>query len=105
MPSRRFGPPCLCGCGKRVLRASRATGQPIRYASRACVPPEVWRKGRQTFAFRKRAELFNDLLSRMGRKLSKEDLFTAFQHAYTKGYNAGYKAGLLKRQQAIRDVA
>ena len=105
MSSRRFGPLCLCGCGRRVLKANRAPGQPIRYASRECVPAEVWRRGRRTWAFRKRAELFNGLLSRMDRKLSKEDLFTAFQHAYTKGYNAGYKAGLLKRQQAIRDVA
>lgn len=84
--SRRTGPLCACGCGRRCFPRSR-------YARQACVPREVrvgamiagWRRvAQQIRARRFKADI--DRLLVTGR-VSREDLI-AFAHTiFDRGYN------------------
>lgn len=91
---------CLCGCGQRVKHHYN------KYASVACVPRSIradaCKKGRRTFAYRRRAVLFqasvDRLTSREGRRVSKEDLLTVLMDVYRVGYTNGYHASDWKQR-------
>lgn len=85
---------CQCGCG-RVVKSRRAAA---KWASQACVPRSVraanCRKGRRTYAYRRRALAFKADLDRVvGRSLTREDLLAVLQAVYKRAYNTGFQAG------------
>jgi len=93
-------PFCACGCGERVK------GWRNRYASPECVPSSLradnCRRGRKTFAYRRRAILFRAELERLtgeGRKVNTEDLLTSFHSVYKRGYVNGYHASSWRAQK------
>ena len=99
-------PLCRCGCGRQVNHRHG------KYASIACIPRELrvanCRKGRATYAYRRRAVAFKgdlDLLTRAGRRVSREDLLAILQRVYRRAYNSGFQCGLragrLRDNQAI----
>lgn len=85
-------PLCACGCRQRVK------SRDCRFASPQCVPRSLradnCRRGRRTFAYRRRALAFRDDLARLtagGRRITREDLLVAFHRVYRRGYNSGFR--------------
>lgn len=97
--SRRTGPLCACGCGRRCH--PRKT-----WARPACVPrttrQAAGRKSRAASVARHRAARFRLDLDRVlvdGRRINREELLATFMVIYTRGYNAGMSV-LLRRAEA-----
>jgi hypothetical protein len=66
------------------------------------VRQENCRRGRATFAFRQRAKRFaRELAMLQGRTLTKEALLTVFDRINRRGYNTGYLAGRLAREDRL----
>lgn len=60
------------------------------------------RRGRRTFAYRKRMAAFGQFFASLkGRELTKEALLGAFVSVYNRGYSAGWVAGKMKRERAL----
>ena len=72
-------------------------GRDNRFCSPACVPKSIrqdnYRRGRKTFAYRRRALCFRSDLERLGRSFSREELLTVFWTVYKRGYVTGFKTG------------
>jgi hypothetical protein len=83
----------LCkACGARCKTFT------AKYCSLACVPRQVradaCRKGRQTFAYRRRAAAYREDLSRLGRTPTREDIVAILHRVYKRAYNTGYQVAL-----------
>jgi hypothetical protein len=81
---------CLCGCGRRVKTYRN------RWATPQCVPREIraeaCRKGRRTWAYRRRALTFRAAYERHfngQRVVTREAILTFGAELYEKGYAAG----------------
>lgn len=101
---------CACGCQRPLKREWRTKGQPARYATPACIPHTVRvmgaRKGRRTYAYRKRDERFRAALAQIeGRRITREQLYDVLADVYRVGYVSGYRAGKYRAQPALMDVA
>ena len=97
-------PLCACGCAQRVK------GWDNRWATPQCVPKSVrsesGRRGRKTFAYRRRALLFKaelDRLTARGRTVTRESLAEAFFSVYRRGYMNGFCAKRGGWQPTISD--
>lgn len=89
----------LCAtCGIR-----RVKGAHNRFCSQACVPRSLrqanCRKGRKTFAYRRRALAFRGDLERIGRSTTREDLLDVFNAIYKRAYNSGFQTGKKRRDE------
>jgi hypothetical protein len=78
-----------------------------RYCCPEHVPKSVrqenCRRGRATFAYRQRAQRFaRELAMLQGRTLTREALLTVFDRINRRGYNTGYLAGRLAREDRLR---
>ena len=105
---RRSGlkPLCGCGCGQRVRQWRH------RYLTPAHVPHAVrsqaGAKGRRAYAFAARAKRFEAtyaLLTREGRRLTKETILTVFAEIERTAYRNGYHASEAKWVKRTRAAA
>jgi len=51
------------------------------------------RKGRKTWAYKRRSAAFRADLERLGQRVSREDLLDVFQAIYKRAYNSGFQCG------------
>lgn len=84
--TRRRGPNCACGCGKRCFVG-------CTYASKACVPHErhvaIAVTSRQQSAIRQRLARYKAVLDRLeGRRFTREDLVAILDDEFKRGYQA-----------------
>ena len=90
-PEGALKPLCRAGCGERVKTWAN------RWCSPKCIPPEsritAGQKGRKTFAYRKRAEMFSADVDRLPARMTREDLMASHMRVYYRGYNAGFMVG------------
>ena len=85
----------------------------MKYFSQACVPrtvrSEAAKKGRRSFAYRRRAILFRAAVQRMrtrdSRKVSHEDLLAVLMDVYRVAYGNGYHAAEFKHRRKSQEVA
>jgi hypothetical protein len=84
---RRF---CKCGCKQRVIENVHRW---LPGHMPASVRSDAGRKGRQNFAYRRRALCFRADLEQLGRTPTREDLLAVFHRVYKRGYNSGYQVG------------
>lgn len=101
MAKRRTGPKplCRCGCGQRVK------GYENTWATPQCVPKSLRsagaKKGRRTFAYRRRALLFRAELEVLLARptLSREDITVAFNKVYDRGWRNGWHTAWDRHRQ------
>lgn len=90
---RRGTPKPIC----LTCKVNRVRAHHNKYCSPACVPRSVrvenCRRGRKTFAYRRRAMAFRADLERLGRTPTREDLVALLHTVYRRGYNAGFQVG------------
>lgn len=84
--SRRRGPECACGCGRRCFVG-------CRWASRACIPHAVRSRlasvARQQSAIRQRVRRYKAVLDRLaGTRVTREDLAALLYEEHCRGYKA-----------------
>ncbi len=94
---------CLT-CGARVKHRHAL------YCSSACVPRSVradnCRRGRATFAYRRRAVAFRADLARLAGRVSRGELLAVLWNVYKRGYNSGWQTATNNQGQesALRDA-
>ncbi len=85
----------------RTCGVNRVKDPKHTFCSPGCVPRSVrqdnCRRGRKTFAYRRRALSFREDLDRLGRTPTREDMLAIFQRVYRRAYNSGFQAGRTAR--------
>lgn len=92
-----------------TCRVVRVKGRDNQFCSQACVPREVraanCRKGRKTYAYRRRAIFLKRHLDALaGKNITREELCSVLWACRVEGYHAGYHVGRRGQAQAFVDA-
>ena len=81
----------------QTCKVKRVRNHTNKFCSQACVPRSIrqdnCQRGRKTFAYRRRAQLFRADLARIDKRIPREELMAVVWTIYKRAYNSGFQVG------------